>query len=128
MTQPCHHGGNRLWIHLASPLVCLKHGTQQIARLEKCINHIGTQHKFLLANTIKQVLKNVCCVSQIGKTEGACAALDRVCRPKNGIELLHIRIFKIQIEQQRLHCRQMLLGLLEEHLIELTHIDSHATP
>jgi len=37
-------------------------------------------------------------------------------------------IAQTQIQQERLHCRQMLCRFLEEHLVELTHVDSHATP
>ena len=37
-------------------------------------------------------------------------------------------ILDIEVEQQPLHRCQVLRRLVEEHLVELTHVDSHATP
>ncbi|MPN36182.1 hypothetical protein SDC9_183689 [bioreactor metagenome] len=70
----------------------------------------------------------MCRFREIGEPECPRAPLDGVRSTEYGVQLLRIRILDIQIEQQPFHCRQMFRRLVEEHLIKLTHVDSHATP
>gem|GEM_PF-3182656 len=128
MTQPRANRLDCALINLTPTLVPFEHIAQQIAAFQERINHIRTQAKLLLANTIEQIFQDMRGFSQIGEAESACTPLDRVSCAKNGVKLLGIRIFDIQIKQKPFHYSQMLCRFLEEHLVELTHVDSHATP
>ncbi len=105
-----------------------QHVAQQIAGLKESIDHFGAQTEFLLANAVKQIFQNVRGFREIGETKGPGTSLDGMRRAEYGVELFRIRVADIKIEQQSFHRRQVLRRFLEEHLIELTHVDSHATP
>ena len=61
----------------------------------------------------------------IGKTECAAAPLDGMGCTENGVELVSVGRIKIKREQQAFHAREMLDGLIEEHLVKLAHVDGH---
>ena len=101
---------------------------QDIAGVEKGIDHVRAQGQFTLADPVEQVFEDMGDFSQVGKAEGAGGTLDRMCRAKDGVELLGIGVMDVQFEQQGFHAVQMLLSLLEEHLVELAHVNRHVAP
>ena len=126
--QASTNGRHGACVDFAPPLMGFEHFSQQITAFKKGIDHLGAQAKLLLAYPIEQVFQNMRGVGKIGEPERTGAALDRVRSAEYGVELLRIRILDIEVEQQPLHRCQVLRRLVEEHLVELTHVDSHATP
>ena len=62
------------------------------------------------------------------KAESPAAAFDRMRRPKNGIDDLGDNGARIHGEQTLLHDIQPFEAFLEEHLMELRHVDAHGYP
>ncbi len=99
---------------------------QDVAGIEEGVDHLRAQGQLALADAIEEIFQDMRHLGQIGKAEGAGRALDRMRGTKNGIELLAVRIADVQCQQQRFHAVQMLLRFLEEHLVELAHVNLHA--
>lgn len=86
-------------IDLPLPLVGGEHGFEQIAGFQKGVDHVRAQGKFLLADAVEKVFQDVGGLGKIGEAEGARAALDRVGRPKNGVQFLGVRIADVESEE-----------------------------
>ena len=99
---------------------------EHVAGIEEGIDHVRTQGQFALADAVQQVLQDVGDLGEIGEAEGAGRALDRMRGAKDRVQLLIVRGVEIEVEQQRLHVVEVLLGFLEEDLVELAEVDGHA--
>jgi hypothetical protein len=116
VADPCRIGG------LASAMG-RQQVLEQVAGIEEGIDHGGAQGQFALADAIEKVFQHMRDFGQVGETEGSRRALDRMRGAEDGVELFRVRVLDIEIQQQRFHAGEVLLGLLEEDLIELTEID-----
>ena len=92
---------------------------KHIFGFQKRVDDIAPQTKFATPGMVQQVFEQVGRLLQDGKPESTCAALDGVCRAKDRVEILDIRIVDIEIQQQALHIRQQLFGFFKESLVKI---------
>ncbi len=119
------HAADAFRIGLGATLMMFQLGAQDIARRQEGIHHFRAQGQLFLSESIQQRLQNMGDAGHVGEAEGAAAALDRVRRPENGVQVFQRRRLHIQVEQEGFHIGQVLSGLLEEHLVKLAHVDGH---
>ena len=103
----------------------IQHQLENVSGGKKGIHHFALQQQFALADAVKQVFQDMGDILQIGEAKRAARSLDRMGGAENRVELLRVRILQIEFEQQGLHAGQMLLGFLEEDLVELTDVKAH---
>ncbi len=65
-------------------------------------------------------------VRDVAESERTTTTLDRVCGPKDRIDLFRVRGSRVHAQKPRLHYIQALEALFEEHLVELRHIKAHS--
>src|SRR5690606_3947248 len=93
---------------------------QHIFGFQKEVYHVLAQRHFPLPDGIKQVLQQMRGIGKVAETaKGARAALDRVRRAKNGIELADVGFIDVQLKQTVLHVGKQLVRLVEKGLEEL---------
>lgn len=60
----------------------------------------------------------------VAEAEGAAAALDGMGRAKDAVDLFRVDLPRVHVQQAIFHQVQSFEALLEEHLVELRHIDA----
>lgn len=99
---------------------------QHVLRLEERIDHLLRQRELMIACAIEQRFEDVRRFRERGEAERRGAALDRVRGAKDRRQILGIGRGDVQVQQQLLHLREQLVGFVEERLVELCDIESHA--
>jgi hypothetical protein len=112
-------------IGLAAGLVRIELRLDDVARLEEDVDHPAREREFLLAQAVEQRFQLVRDAHHVVEAEHAAAALDRMGRTEDGVELVQAGCVRIEAEEQILHRRQMLCRLLEEQLVELGEVRGH---
>ena len=59
------------------------------------------------------------------ETERAGPTFDGMRRPDDRVEILDVRGSEIDCHEQPFHLGEVLFGFLEEHLVELGHVEAH---
>ncbi|AIP27564.1 hypothetical protein DR63_5733 [Burkholderia thailandensis E264] len=99
---------------------------QHILRLEERVDHLLRQREFMIACAIEQRFEDVRRLGERSEAEGRGAALDRMRGAKDRRQILGIGRCDVQVQQQLLHLREQLVRFVEERLIELCDVESHA--
>lgn len=99
---------------------------QHVLGLEERVDHLRGQRDLVIARTVEQRFEDVRGVGQRREAERGRAALDRMRGAEDRREILGIGRARVEAEQQLLHLREQLVGLVEERLIELGDVESHA--
>ncbi len=97
-----------------------------IDRFEEHINHLDAQLQLVVAQLVQQRFQDMRGFSDLVETEGGAATLDGMRRAEYRVQRVLAGVLHVEFEQQMLHLLQQLSGLLEKHLIELTHVDGHS--